>query len=99
MPSSASGMGPRERDHRVDIVLGDNHGEACNSLLVASVEHWLRGQGLRVQRNLPYAGGFTTQRYGGRASAATPCRSKSTARSTWTRAVTKSYRPGMRSSC
>ena len=27
MPSSASGVGPRERDHRVDIVLGDNHGK------------------------------------------------------------------------
>jgi N-formylglutamate amidohydrolase len=64
MPSSAAGLGARDREPRVDIVLGDNHGEACNSLLVASVEHWLRGQGLRVQRNLPYAGGFTTQRYG-----------------------------------
>jgi len=64
MPSSAAGLGPRDRDPRVDIVLGDNHGEACSTLLVASVEHWLRGQGLRVQRNLPYAGGFTTQRYG-----------------------------------
>ena len=29
MPSSASGMGLRERDQRVDVVLGDNHGEAC----------------------------------------------------------------------
>jgi N-formylglutamate amidohydrolase len=64
MPSSAAGLGPRDRESRVDIVLGDNHGEACNALLVASVEHWLRDQGLRVQRNLPYAGGFTTQRYG-----------------------------------
>ena len=64
MPSSASGLGPRDREPRVDIVLGDNHGEACSAVLVASVEHWLRDQGLRVQRNLPYAGGFTTQRYG-----------------------------------
>lgn len=64
MPSSAAGLGPRDREPRVDIVLGDNHGDACNPLLVTSVEHWLRDQGLRVQRNLPYAGGFTTQRYG-----------------------------------
>jgi N-formylglutamate amidohydrolase len=64
MPSSAAGLGPRDREPRVDVVLGDNHGEACSTLLVASVEHWLRAQGLRVQRNLPYAGGFTTQRYG-----------------------------------
>lgn len=64
MPSSASGVGPRDRDHRVDIVLGDNHGEACAPYLVDWVERWLAGRGLRVQRNQPYAGGFTTQRYG-----------------------------------
>ena len=29
MPSSAVGIGSRDRDNRVDIVLGDNHGEAC----------------------------------------------------------------------
>ncbi len=27
MPSSASGVGSRDQNHRVDIVLGDNHGE------------------------------------------------------------------------
>jgi N-formylglutamate amidohydrolase len=64
MPSSASGLGLRDREARVDIVLGDNHGEACNIDLVAAIEHWLRDRGLRVQRNQPYAGGFTTQRYG-----------------------------------
>ena len=45
-------------------MLGDNHGEACAPDLVDSVEHWLAAHGLRVQRNQPYAGGFTTQRYG-----------------------------------
>ena len=64
MPSSASGMGLRERDHRVDIVLGDNHGESCAPDLVDCAEHWLSSRGLRVQRNQPYAGGFSTQRYG-----------------------------------
>jgi len=62
MPSSASGLGLRE--HGVDVVLGDNHGEACAPLLTDTVEHWLAAQGLRVRRNQPYAGGFTTQRYG-----------------------------------
>src|SRR3954468_10143911 len=62
MPSSASGLGLRE--HGVDVVLGDNHGEACGPLLIDAVEHWLAAQGLRVRRNQPYAGGFTTQRYG-----------------------------------
>ncbi|MCA0302948.1 MAG: N-formylglutamate amidohydrolase [Proteobacteria bacterium] len=62
MPSSASGVGARDR--RVDIVLGDNHGEACDPDLVEWAETWLASQGLRVRRNQPYAGGFTTQRYG-----------------------------------
>ncbi len=62
MPSSASGLGLRE--HGVDVVLGDNHGEACASGLIDGVERWLVTQGLRVRRNQPYAGGFTTQRYG-----------------------------------
>jgi N-formylglutamate amidohydrolase len=64
MPSSASAVGSRDRDHRVDIVLGDNHGEACAAAVVARTELWLSAQGLRVERNQPYAGGFTTQRYG-----------------------------------
>jgi N-formylglutamate amidohydrolase len=64
MPSSASGIGPREREHRVDVVLGDNHGDSCAPALIDEAEHWLRRQGLRVRRNQPYAGGFTTQRYG-----------------------------------
>ena len=60
MPS----LGARERDPRVDIVLGDNHGGSCAVELVECAEHWLAGHGLRVLRNQPYAGGFTTQRYG-----------------------------------
>src|SRR5262245_22739634 len=64
MPSSASGVGPRDRDHRVDIVLGDNHGESCAPDLVDGAERWFAQHGLKVQRNQPYAGGFTTQRYG-----------------------------------
>ncbi len=64
MPSSASGAASRDRDQRVDIVLGDNHGEACDPGLVASVERWFVRHGLKVRRNQPYAGGFTTQRYG-----------------------------------
>jgi N-formylglutamate amidohydrolase len=64
MPSSASGIGIRDRNQRVDIVLGDNHGEACAPGLVDTAERWLMRQGFRVLRNQPYAGGFTTQRYG-----------------------------------
>ena len=45
-------------------MLGDNHGESCAPELIDCVERFLAGRGLRVQRNQPYAGGFTTQRYG-----------------------------------
>ncbi len=64
MPSSVSGIGMRDREQRVDIVLGDNHGDSCASQLVDFADHWFAGRGLRVHRNQPYAGGFTTQRYG-----------------------------------
>ncbi len=64
MPSSAAGVGPRDREHRVDIVLGDNHGEACFAELIDAAQRFLTARGLRVHRNQPYAGGFTTQRYG-----------------------------------
>ena len=64
MPSSVQGIGTRDRDARVDIVLGDNHGESCSADLVECAERWLTARGLRVLRNQPYAGGFTTQRYG-----------------------------------
>ena len=68
MPSSASVVSGRERDNRVDIVLGDNHGESCAAAIVGRAEQWLADHGLRVERNQPYAGGFTTQRYGRPAS-------------------------------
>ncbi len=64
MPSSASGVSSRDRDHRIDIVLGDNHGEACAPEIIEQAERWFTRHGLRVHRNQPYAGGFTTQRYG-----------------------------------
>ena len=64
MPSSASGIGLRDREHRVDIVLGDNHGEAC----APRPDRRRRALAARPRaaraRNQPYAGGFTTQRYG-----------------------------------
>src|SRR5258708_22605970 len=63
MPSSASGIGPRERDQRIDVVLGDNHGEACAASLIDCAERWLVARGLRVRRNQPHAGRFTTPPY------------------------------------
>lgn len=47
-----------------DIVLGDRFGSSCSSKLTSIVERRLRREGLSVTRNAPYAGGYTTRRYG-----------------------------------
>lgn len=47
-----------------DIVLGDRFGSSCDARLTARVERAFRNQGLSVARNAPYAGGYTTRRYG-----------------------------------
>ena len=49
---------------RADIVLGDRFGAACAPELTDHAHNTLSGLGLRVQRNNPYAGGFTTYHYG-----------------------------------
>ncbi|MFW2342755.1 N-formylglutamate amidohydrolase [Brevundimonas sp.] len=46
------------------IVLGDRHGGACATALTRRVAALLRGEGLRVALNQPYAGGWTTERWG-----------------------------------
>ena len=51
-------------DLRVDIVLGDCHGRVLRAAGHRHVEALLARQGLRVARNSPYSGGFTTQHYG-----------------------------------
>ena len=47
-----------------DIVLGDQHGRSCSSYVIDKVEAVFAGQGYRVARNAPYAGGFVTKHYG-----------------------------------
>lgn len=61
MPSAA---GATTRGGRIDFVLGDRFGQACDPALTSIVEAALRGLGHRVTRNNPYAGGYTTERYG-----------------------------------
>ena len=41
-------------------MLGDCYGSACAPLLMETTERALRGYGYVVNRNTPYAGGFTT---------------------------------------
>ncbi len=62
MPAAAArGAG---RDRPCDIVLGDRFGAACGQAFSARVERELEGLGYRVTRNMPYAGGYTTEHYG-----------------------------------
>lgn len=48
----------------IDAVIGDRHGVSCAPGIAAVVETGLQRQGFRTRRNLPYAGGYTTERYG-----------------------------------
>lgn len=47
-----------------DVVIGDRHGISCSLALIERIEQLFRQNGLKVQRNRPYAGGFITERYG-----------------------------------
>ena len=47
-----------------DIVLGDRFGSSCAARLTSLVEKAFRQEGLKVGRNAPYAGGYTTRKYG-----------------------------------
>lgn len=58
MPAAASLSAP------CDIVIGDRFGDSCSPAFVNSAVSYLRKEGLKVVRNDPFAGGYTTQRYG-----------------------------------
>lgn len=59
MPSRQPG-----RASMPDIVLGDRFGSSCTPKLTSLVERQLRREGFTVARNAPYAGGYTTRKYG-----------------------------------
>lgn len=64
MPSSTGPLGANAQSSRIDIAVGDCFGISCASALTAAVEAVFRALGYRVERNIPYAGGFTTRHYG-----------------------------------
>lgn len=47
-----------------DVVLGDRFGGACAPAVARIVERELKALGYAVSRNMPYAGGYTTEHYG-----------------------------------
>ena len=64
MPSNGGGIGGRRPGRKVDFVLGDCYGSACDPIITDTVESWLVDHGYVVARNAPYAGGYTTRHYG-----------------------------------
>jgi N-formylglutamate amidohydrolase len=64
MPSSGNPPDSLSVRSKVDFVLGDCYGSSCSPILMETAERVLRSQGYIVNRNTPYAGGFTTRHYG-----------------------------------
>jgi len=55
---------PGQGSEGPQFVLGDAHGSSCAPRQMRAMEALLQGQGFRVQRNDPYAGGYITRHYG-----------------------------------
>lgn len=62
MPSNLFGWS--KRNTLPDVVLGNCRGRSCSSDLILKAEEFLKDLGLKVRRNVPYAGGYCTQYYG-----------------------------------
>ena len=63
MPSRAAGS-PGKGRRGVDVVVGDRHGSSCRGETTRRIRALLEAQGWRVGLNAPYAGGYSTQRWG-----------------------------------
>lgn len=55
---------PDQSARGVDFVLGDRFGASCDTRVVETAERLLRANDYLTVRNIPYAGGFTTEHYG-----------------------------------
>ncbi|MBR9652331.1 N-formylglutamate amidohydrolase [Thalassovita aquimarina] len=64
MPHEALENVVRSGTPRPDIVLGDRFGASASGDIVDQIEAAFRDAGLRVARNAPFAGAYTTQHYG-----------------------------------
>ena len=64
MPSIGGPMDNDCDNKRVDIVLGNNHGNSCAPEFLSYVDESLSRQGMTVCCNNPYSGGYTTRHYG-----------------------------------
>lgn len=63
MPSRAAGVTSRNR-RGVDVVLGDRYGASCRGATMRRIRALFEAEGWRVGLNAPYAGGYSTERWG-----------------------------------
>jgi len=64
MPSVGGPIDTDSGERRVDFVIGDRHGASCDPRFTSAARAVLEQRGYVVRRNVPYAGGFTTEFYG-----------------------------------
>lgn len=64
MPHEAIDSLSRGRSMKPEIVLGDRFGASAESDIVDEIEAAFAAEGLKVARNTPFAGAYTTQTYG-----------------------------------
>lgn len=64
MPSTAVADLKGSQGKRIDVVLGDRFGAACDSAITRRARESLEAAGLHVILNRPYAGGFNTENHG-----------------------------------
>ncbi|MFN4288218.1 MAG: N-formylglutamate amidohydrolase [Brevundimonas sp.] len=64
MPSTVRVAGPARPEPVADIVLGDRYGGSCAREITEHMAAAFRAEGLSVALNRPYAGGYTTERWG-----------------------------------
>lgn len=64
MPHEAVENLCRSRPEKPEVVLGDRFGAAAGAGIVDRIEAAFCDEGLRVARNVPFAGAFTAQHYG-----------------------------------
>ena len=64
MPSIAGPLDSDVGSGRADFVVGDCFGTSCAPQITNAVERAISDLGYAVARNKPFAGGFTTRRYG-----------------------------------
>ncbi len=64
MPHEALDSVMQTRAGRPDVVLGDRFGAAASARVVDRIEAVLTDAGLRVVRNMPFAGAYVAQHYG-----------------------------------